>query len=60
MVTHGNGGSEVQIYNTGLPTGAAIVQEIDENNNSTFFTYDANGYMVSVARSTPLFFEGLV
>jgi hypothetical protein len=45
MVTHGNGGSEVQIYNTSLPTGAAIVQEIDENNNSTFFTYDANGYM---------------
>ena len=46
-VTHGNGGSEVQIYNTSLPTGAAIVQEIDENNNSTFFTYDANGYMAT-------------
>jgi RHS repeat-associated protein len=46
-VTHGNGGSEVQIYNTSLPTGAAIVQEIDENKNSTFFTYDANGYMAT-------------
>jgi RHS repeat-associated protein len=47
MVTHGNGGSEVQIYSTSLPTGAAIVQEIDENKNSTFYTYDANGYMAT-------------
>jgi YD repeat-containing protein len=47
MVTHGNGGREVQIYNTSLPTGAAIVQEIDENKNSTFYTYDANGYMAT-------------
>jgi RHS repeat-associated protein len=47
MVTYGNGGRDVQIYNTSLHTGAAIAQEIDANNNSTFYTYDANGYMAT-------------
>ncbi len=52
MVTYGNGGSTVQVYNTSLATGAAIVQEIDANKNSTFYTYDANGYMAT--RKDPL------
>ena len=51
MVTYGNGGADVQIYSM-LSTGAAITQEIDANKNSTFYTYDPNGYMAT--RKDPL------
>ena len=47
MVTFGHGGKDVKNYNTSLPTGAAISRTTDANNNSTFFTYDANGYMAT-------------
>ena len=47
MVTYANGGSEIQCYNTSLPTGAAITQEIDQNNNATNYTYGALGYMAT-------------
>ena len=47
LVTFAHGGKEARIYNTSLPTGAAITRTLDANNNATDYTYDPRGYMAT-------------